>query len=106
VPAMAGEHGGKDTANFPMAAAAFQAKVSARETKARAKMEEHVAKLDATKAAEVRTKFDAKIAAVNAETAKAVQDGTVTKDEAKAVRAAWGHGHHHHKKDGEKQKKQ
>jgi hypothetical protein len=97
---MASEHGGKDTANFPMAAAEFQAKVNARETKARAKMEERVAKLDATKAAEARTKFDAKIAAVNAEVAKATADGTVTKDEAKAVHQAWGHGHHH--KGGEK----
>jgi hypothetical protein len=37
---------------------------------------------------ELRAKFEAGVAAQNAEVAKAIADGTVTKDEAKAVRAA------------------
>jgi len=83
VPAFAGEHG---KAAFPMPAAAFKAKVDTRQTKARAHMEERAAKLPADQAKELRAKFDAGVAKVNAEVAKAVADGTVTKDEADAVR--------------------
>ena len=89
-PAMAGEHG-KGGASFPMPAAAFQAKMTARQTKAREHMEKRASSLTADQAKELRGKFDANIAKVNAEVAKAVADGTVTKDEAAAVRAASPH---------------
>lgn len=47
--------------------------------------------------------MDAKVAAVNAEVAKAIADGTVTADEAAKVRAAGGgHGGHCDGKKGEK----
>lgn len=93
VPAMAGD---KHPESFPMPAAAFQAKVAARQQKARDHMEKRAASLAADQAKELRAKFDARQAKVNAEVAKATADGTVTKDEASAVRAAAGH--HHHKK--------
>jgi len=91
--------------HFPMPAAEFQAKVNARQTKARARMEEKAAQLPADQAKELRERFDATIAKVNAEVAKAVADGTVTKEEAQAVRAASPHhGKHarHGKKGGKK----
>ncbi len=95
--------GEKSEKRFPMPAAEFQAKVNARQTKARARMEEKAAQLPADQAKALRERFDANIAKVNAEVAKAVADGTVTKEEAQAVRAASPHhGKHarHHKKDG------
>ena len=85
-PAMAGEHGDKGGASFPMPAAAFQQKVTAREAKAREHMEKRASKLSAEEAKTLRAKFDAGVAKVNAEVAKATADGTVTKEEAKAVR--------------------
>ena len=94
-PAMAGEHGGKGGASFPMPAAAFQQKVTERQTKAREHMEKRAAKLSADEAKALRAKFDERTTKVNAEVAKATADGTVTKDEAKAVRQASGGGHHH-----------
>lgn len=97
-PAFAGEKGGK---NFPMPAAEFKAKVDGRTAKARQHMEERAAKLSADEAKALRAKFDAGVAKVNAEVTKATADGTVTKDEAKAVfhaaREAHGGGHHGHK---------
>jgi len=84
-----GDKGGK---HFPMPAAEFKAKVDKRMAKARAHMEERAAKLPANEAKELRAKFDATAQNVNAEVTKAVADGTVTKEEAKAVRAA--HPHH------------
>jgi len=104
-PAMAGEHG-KGGASFPMPAAAFQAKMTARQTKAREHMEKRATKATADQAKEMRAKFDAGVVKVNAEVTKATADGTVTKDEAKAVRQIakelrGGHGHKggkHHKK--------
>jgi hypothetical protein len=90
--------------HFPMPAAEFQAKVNARQAKARQHMEERAAKLPADEAKALRERFDANIQKVNAEVAKAVADGTVTKEEAQAVRAASPHhGKHarHHAK-GEK----
>jgi hypothetical protein len=51
-------------------------------------METRAAKLDAEKAKELRARFDAGAAKVNAEVAKATADGTVTKEEAKDVFAA------------------
>ena len=107
-PAMAGEHGDKG-ASFPMPAAAFQAKVTARQVKAREHMEKRASKATAEHAKEMRAKFDAGVVKVNAEVTKATADGTVTKDEAKAVRQISkelraGHGGKHHKgkKGGEK----
>ena len=51
-------------------------------------MEEKAGKLSAADGQAMRAKFDAATAKVNAEVAKATADGTVTKEEAKAVRAA------------------
>lgn len=97
-----GEHGKK---HFPMPAAEFKAKVDKRQAKARQHMEDRASKLPANEAKELRAKFDATVQKVNAEVAKAVADGTVTKDEAKAVRAANPHHGKHarnHKKGGGK----
>jgi hypothetical protein len=96
--------GDKGAKHFPMPAAEFQAKVNARQTKARAHMEEKAAQLPADQAKELRARFDANIAKVNAEVAKAVADGTVTKEEAQAVRAASPHHgkHARHGKSGKK----
>lgn len=104
VPAFAdGNGGGKPS--FPMPAATFQQHVQARQAKAREHMERRAATLSADQAKELRAKFDANQAKVNAEVAKAVADGTVTKEEAQAVRAAsphHGRGGHHCDKGGEK----
>jgi hypothetical protein len=96
--------GDKGAKHFPMPAAEFQAKVNARQTKARAHMEEKASQLPADQAKELRARFDANIAKVNAEVAKAVADGTVTKEEAQAVRAASPHHgkHARHGKNGKK----
>lgn len=111
-PAMAGEHAGRGGASFPMPAAAFQTKVNERQAKAREHMEKRASKLSAEEAKQLRAKFDAGVVKVNAEVAKATADGTVTKDEAKAVRQVakemrGGHGGKHHKggKRGEKKTK-
>lgn len=99
VPAMAGEQ--HEKANYPMPAAAFKQKVDARQAKAREHMEKHAAKLSANEAKELRAKFDAGLAKINAEVGKATADGTVTKEEAHAVRsvAKEVRGHHgRHKK--------
>lgn len=96
-PAFAqGEHGGKggeksERPSFPMPAAAFQQRVDARQAKMRARVEQRAAKLSAAEAKELRARFEANVAKINAEVAKAVADGTVTKDEAAAVRAASPH---------------
>ena len=91
-----GDRAGKK--HFPMPAAEFKAKVDTRMAKARQRMEERAKDLPADQAKELRAKFDAAAAKVNAEVAKAVADGTVTKEEAQAVRAAGpqrGHGGGH-----------
>ena len=93
VPAFA-DPGKGEHMSFPVPAATFKQHVDARLTKARAHMEERASKLDANQAKELRAKFDAGVSAMNAEVAKAVADGTVTKDEAKAVRAAGPRGGH------------
>jgi hypothetical protein len=97
VPAMAGDK--HDAGNFPMPAATFKQKVDARQAKAREHMEKRAAKLTADQAKELRAKFDAGAAKINAEVSKATADGTVTKEEADAVRkvaheARGGHGGH------------
>lgn len=106
VPAMAGDK--HDTSSFPMPAATFKQKVDARQAKAREHMEKRAAKLSADQAKELRAKFEAGAAKINAEVGKATADGTVTKDEAQAVRkvtheARGGHsGHGKHAKRGKK----
>lgn len=99
VPAMAND--AHDGAPFPMAAAAFKQRIDARQAKAREHMEKRAATLSAEQAKELRAKFDAGLAKINLEVAKATADGTVTKDEAKAVRAVskevrGHHGNHAH----------
>jgi hypothetical protein len=81
-----GKHGkGKQ---FPVAADKFQKHVDKRIEKARAKLEEHMKakNLPEDKRAAARKAFDAGAAQVQAAAKKAGEDGTVTKDEAKAVR--------------------
>ena len=85
---------GKGGKHFPMPAAEFKSKIDARMAKARKHMEEKAASLPADQAKELRAKFEASVAAVNAEVAKAIADGTVTKEEAQAVRAVSPHGGH------------
>jgi len=93
--------GDKAGKHFPMPAAEFKSHVDKRMAKARARMEERVAKMSPAEAKEARAKFDAVAANVNAEVAKAVSDGTVTQEEAKAVRAANPH-HGKHARHGKK----
>ena len=83
VPALA--HGKDDGASYPMAAAAFKQQVDAHQARAREHMEKRAAKLSADEAKEVRAKFDAGVAKINAEVTKATADGTVTKEEAQAI---------------------
>ena len=91
---------------FPVAAATFKQHVDARMVKARSHMEERASKLPADQAKELRAKFEALATAMNAEVAKAIADGTVTKEEAQAVRAAGPHrgggGHCDGKEKGKK----
>ena len=106
VPAMAGDKA--DGASFPMPAATFKARVDARQAKAREHMEKRATTLSADQAKDLRAKFEAGAAKINAEVTKATADGTVTKDEADAVRKlakeVRGHGGHrgHHKKGDKK----
>ena len=93
--------GNKAGKHFPMPAAEFKAHVDKRMAKSRARMEERVAKMSPAEAKEARAKFDTVAANVNSEVAKAIADGTVTKDEAKAVRAANPH-HGKHARKGNK----
>jgi hypothetical protein len=85
VPALAHEN----PQDFPMPAATFQKHVERRLERARARMEERIAEHNLTdaQAKEVRARFDTVAASVGVEVQKAVADGTVTLDEARAVRA-------------------
>ncbi len=96
-----GEKGEKGAKHFPMPAAEFKAKVDKRQAKARQHMEERASKLPANEAKELRAKFEETLKKVNVEVAKAVADGTVTKEEAHAVRAASPH-HGKHARHGKK----
>lgn len=95
---------GNHAKNFPMPAAEFKAKVDAKTAKAKQRMEEKAKALPADQAKELRAKFDAGTAQVNAEVSKATADGTVTFDEAKAVRkvAKSVHPHGHGRGKGKK----
>lgn len=108
-PAFAGEghgraeHHAEADKKFPMPAADFQQHVAARQEKARARMEEHIAKekLAEDKANEVRARFAAGVAKINEKVTAVCADGTVTLDEAKEVRAIAKAVHpHHHKPHG------
>lgn len=79
-------HGHGKDAKFPMAGAEFKQKFEARTAKARARLEERVAKMSAQEAQQARAKFDAGVAKIGEEVQKAVADGTVTKEEAQRVR--------------------
>lgn len=92
-PAFADDKGGHRKLEFPVPAATYKQHVEQRQTKMKDHMEKKIASLPADQQKEARAKMDAKVAAVNAEVAKAIADGTVTKDEADKVRAAGG-GHH------------
>ncbi len=83
-PALAHDGNG---AKFPMTAAEFKQKFDARAAKAKTRMEAHAAKLSPADAQALRTKFQAAQAKIDAEVQKVIADGTVTKDEAKAVRS-------------------
>ena len=102
-PAPAREHRG-DKASYPMPAASFQQKVNERESKAREHMEKRLAdkNVPADKANEARARFNAKQARVNEKVAQAVADGTVTKPEAKEVRAVAREGRPQHAKGAHK----
>ena len=92
IPAFADHSGGQGGANFPMPAAQFKQRVDARIAKMREHVEARAKNLSADQAKELRANFDNSVAKMNAEVAKAIADGTVTKDEARAVRAASPHG--------------
>jgi hypothetical protein len=91
LPALADEAKGSRP-SFPMSAATFKQRVEARQAKAREHFEKRASQLPADQAKELRDRFAATAAKVDAEVAKAIADGTVTKEEADAVRAAAPHG--------------
>lgn len=97
--------GKEDPAAFPMKGADFQQKVEQRIAKKKEHLEKRIAekKVDAAKAKAMRDHSEARAVAIRAAAAAAAQDGVVTADEAKAVRAAGrsgkrGHRDGHHKK--------
>jgi hypothetical protein len=91
VPAFADDAKGHRP-SFPMPAATFQQHVQGRIVKMREHTEKRASTLPADQAKELRAKTEAAIVQMNAEVQKAVADGTVTAEEAKAVRAAAPHG--------------
>ncbi len=100
-PALAHDH--EYEKRFPMPAATFQEHVDARVGRARSRMEDEITARQLTdeEANAVRAHFDSVIAAVEVEVQKAVADGTVTLEEARAVRAVARelgprHAHRHH----------
>jgi hypothetical protein len=93
LPALADD--AKSRPSFPMPAAAFKQRVDARQAKAREHVEKRASQLPADQAKELRARFAASSTKVDAEVAKAIADGTVTKEEAAAVRAASPHGGGH-----------
>lgn len=89
VSAFAGEGGERhEKPKFPMAAAEFRAKVTARQTKHKERMERFLTekKIPADKAKEIRDRAAQREAKVNAKVSEVIKDGTVTADEAKSVR--------------------
>jgi hypothetical protein len=80
-------------ATFPMPADQFQERMDAKIAKAREKLERVTAKMSDAQARAVRKKFESFLTAVNAQIAKAVADGVVTKAEADRVNDAFSSGH-------------
>lgn len=74
---------------YPMPAAEFKAKQDAHVAKGRARMEERIKSknLSAEQAKALRERFQLRVAKVSQVVAKVTADGTVTKEEAKEVRA-------------------
>jgi hypothetical protein len=85
--AFAGEKAGHGLA-FPVAGATFKQKADARIEKRRTRLEERITKknLPADQAAQLRARFAEKSAKISAAVDQAVADGTVTKEEAQAIR--------------------
>ena len=92
---------------FPMKADEFRQHVAQRTVKARARMEKHLAnkKVSEEKAKEVRAKFAAVQARVDAKVTEVCADGTVTLDEAKSVWAIAREAMPHHGKQAKKGQK-
>lgn len=107
--ALAGEKGEHQKMKFPVAAAEFRAKVSARQSKHKARLEQFLTekKIPAEKAKEIRERAAQNEAKVNAKVSEVIKDGTVTADEAKEVReiARAGRPHHKHGGHGKKHEK-
>ena len=84
---------------FPMAGATFQQKAAERAQKAQQRLDKHLTEkqVPADKAGEIRAKFAAHQAKVQAKVTEVVADGTVTLDEAKAVMAVAREGRPEHK---------
>jgi hypothetical protein len=104
-PAFADDKGGAghQKLQFPVPAATFKQHVDAKQAKIKEHMEKKIAAMPPSEQKDARAKMDAKFAAMNAEVAKAIADGTVTKEEADKVRAAGGgHGGHCDGKKGDK----
>ena len=85
-------------AQFPMAGATFQQKANERATKAREHLEKRLTdkQVPADKASEIRARFNATEAKVQAKITEVTADGTVTLDEAKAVMAVAREGRPQH----------
>jgi hypothetical protein len=96
VPASAHE----DPSSYPMPAATFEKHIDARLARAHSRMEQEILAQHLTdaQANEVRARFDAVASEVSAEVQKAVADGTVTLQEAEAVRAVARQLHRHHRR--------
>jgi hypothetical protein len=91
-PASAAPH--SPEGRFPMPAAAFKERVEARRAKAREHIEQRAQGLDAERAKDIKQRFEAQCARVDAEVSKATADGTVTRDEAREVRKLERHPRH------------
>lgn len=102
IPAFARE--GREKLNFPVKGDVFLQHVEARLTARGQRMEKFLAEksVPQDKATAIRGKFQESAARVRQEAQKAAADGTVTQEEAKAVRMAGGHGFggHGHGHDG------
>jgi hypothetical protein len=97
--------------NFPMPSSEFQTRMAVHVEKARTRLEARIAKnkVDAEEAKVLRARFENAIAKTKLASAKATADGTVTREEAKEVRAVaragrrHGHRQHHSQRAGAKE---
>ena len=97
-PAVHADGEGKHAKKFPMAGAEFKGHVDQKIAAKRQHMESRISALPADKQKEVRDRFNAGVALLNAEVGRAIADNVVTKDEATKVRdlakqLRGGHGH-------------